>query len=215
MTYLPTTSPPPIAALLRTGSGPQVTDGSRWVEDACATDRRVLARATGPVLDVGCGPGRHAAELTRRGIASLGIDITPAAIAVARARGARVLERSVFDDLPGVGTWSTVLLLDGNIGIGGEPRRLLRRVHELLRPGGSAIIEVTRPGGCLAARYVSFEVGGSEGPGFWFAGVCTDCLGGVAGGTGFRVEERWTDGERCFVHLRRVRRRGAGGPACN
>ncbi len=231
MTYQPTMSPPPtltaptltapalaspaLPALLRTRSEAQVTDGSRWVEDACAIDRRVLARATGPVLDIGCGPGRHAAELSRRGIASLGIDITPAAVEVARARGATVLERSVFDDLPGTGTWATALLLDGNIGIGGDPVCLLERVHDLLGIGGSVIVEVTGPGGCRAARYVSFEVGGSEGPGFWFAGVCADCLGEVASAAGFVVQERWVDSGRSFAHLRRAPLPVDGGPTCN
>ena len=41
-----------------------------------------------------------------------------------RARGAAVLRRSVFDPLPGRGTvGDAALLLDGNIGIGGDPGR--------------------------------------------------------------------------------------------
>ena len=41
-------------------------------------------------------------------------------------RGVTFLERSVFDRVPGAGRWRTALLLDGNIGIGGDPVALLR-----------------------------------------------------------------------------------------
>ncbi len=41
-------------------------------------------RAGGRVLDVGCGPGRHAHELARRGIVVHGIDISDAFVELAR-----------------------------------------------------------------------------------------------------------------------------------
>ena len=47
----------------------------------------------------------------------------------------------MFDPLPGQGRWGTVLLADGNIGIGGLPDRLLRRCAQLLAPGGRILIE--------------------------------------------------------------------------
>ena len=75
----------------------------------------------GPVLDVGCGPGRFVIGLAQRGTVALGVDPAPAAVALCRSRGAPVLQKSVFDPLPGQGRWRTVLLADGNIGIGGDP----------------------------------------------------------------------------------------------
>ena len=91
----------------------------RWFEPLTHEDDAVLARAAGPVLDVGCGPGRHVLALAERGIVALGIDITPAALDLARSRGAPVLARSVFERVPGTGRWSSALLLDGNLGIDG------------------------------------------------------------------------------------------------
>jgi len=44
----------------------------------------VLALGSGPVLDVGCGPGRIAAFLAERGIEAGGVDIAPQMIAEAR-----------------------------------------------------------------------------------------------------------------------------------
>src|SRR5205823_333854 len=87
--------------------------------------QRRRLRAVGPVLDVGCGPGRHVLALARRGVLAVGVDVTPAAVRYARARGAPVFRGSVFAAVPGVGHWRTALLLDGNIGIGGRPVVLL------------------------------------------------------------------------------------------
>ncbi len=82
----------------------------------------------GPVLDIGCGAGRHLAALSppaesRRPGSSCrgGRSRSPG------GEGANVVHGSVFD-LPEAGNWMTALLIDGNIGIGGEPERLLARV---------------------------------------------------------------------------------------
>ena len=36
-----------------------------------------LPATGGPLLDLGCGAGRHLAELARRGIAAVGLDLSP------------------------------------------------------------------------------------------------------------------------------------------
>ena len=71
-------------------------------------------------------------------------------VALARRRGAAVLEADVFGPLPGEGRWATCLLFDGTIGIGGDPTRLLARCRELTGPGGRVLAEVEPPGTGLA-----------------------------------------------------------------
>lgn len=88
----------------------------------------------GTVLDVGCGPGRLVAELAARGRPALGIDVSEAAVAHTARLGGQALRRSVFEPLPGEGRWDTALLLDGNVGIGGDPAALLHRMAQLLTP---------------------------------------------------------------------------------
>ena len=118
----------------------------RWLGDPDPVDRELVGRVLPPVLDVGCGPGRHVVALAAAGIPALGLDVAPSAVHLARTRGACVLERSVFDRVPGAGRWATALLLDGNAGIGGDPEALLGRLGTLVRPGGRILIEVEEPG---------------------------------------------------------------------
>lgn len=127
----------------------QATDGAewsmpigRWLAPASPVDERVLDRAVGPVIDVGCGPGRHVHALSRRGVTAVGVELSPTAVRHARNGGAHVVEGSIFEVTPDPGLWSTALLLDGNIGIGGHPHVLLQRVAELLTDDGLVLVEL-------------------------------------------------------------------------
>ena len=73
----------------------------RWAGLADASDEAVLAHCRGPVLDVGCGPGRMSGHLAARGVQVLGLDLVPEAVAATRSRGASAVHRDVFDALPG------------------------------------------------------------------------------------------------------------------
>ena len=78
---------------------------------------------------------------------------------------------SVFGAVPRSGRWDTALLVDGNIGIGGGPVPLLRRVAELLAPGGQGLVEVEGPAGTsertrLRLASVGRLSGRSRGPGW-------------------------------------------------
>lgn len=174
----------------------------RWVGPVTDVDERALRRASGPVLDVGCGPGRHVGALARRGVLAVGVDVCPDAIRLARRRGAVVLERSIFDRLPGAGEWGCALLLDGNIGIGGRPVPLLRRLAVLLRPCGEVLVELERPGSGLRPIKVRLEHGDAVSAWFDWARVAVDAIDQPATEAGFSVAERWRDGERWFALLR-------------
>ena len=49
--------------------------------------------------------------------------------------------------MPGEGRWETALLADGNIGIGGHPARLLRRVHDAARATAARVVADLAPYG--------------------------------------------------------------------
>ena len=130
------------SSVLRTVDGRTLEwDVDRWMAPADHVDESLLDRTIGPVLDVGCGPGRHVSSLLSRGVEALGIDTSPTAVRLARRRGAPVAHQSIFDAVPDTGRWRCGLLLDGSIGIGGNPESLLRRVSGVLSkrwpaPGG-------------------------------------------------------------------------------
>jgi SAM-dependent methyltransferase len=178
-------------------------DVGRWLAPARGADLRLLYRAAGPVLDVGCGPGRHVRALTERGVEALGLDRSRAAVAVARAGGAAVQHGDVFGPVPGAGTWRTALLLDGNVGIGGDPVRLLRRVAALLATEGTILVETGPPGAGLATAALRLDDGRLLSEPFPWARVGAEALGAVAAAAGLHVAAGWDDEGRWFAQLAR------------
>ena len=112
-------------------------------------DRAVLACLAeqaehgAPIADLGCGPGHVAAGLADRGVAAVGIDLSPAMIAV----GLREYPQVEFR----VGDLLTLPAADGEFGaaiafysiIHLEPEELnqaFEEIHRVLRPGGLFLV---------------------------------------------------------------------------
>ncbi|MGW1065657.1 class I SAM-dependent methyltransferase [Streptomyces aureus] len=197
-------------AALHAGRGPlflRRADGwllplevERWCARADVVDRDVLDRCEGAVLDVGCGPGRLVAELAGRGRTALGIDVSEAAVEHTARLGGHALRRSVFDPLPSEGRWGTVLLMDGNIGIGGDPAALLERVAGLLRPRGLLLAETTPQDVDERHRVRITDAGSATGTPFPWARLGTPALLRYA--RGWEPAGQWSAGGRRFLALR-------------
>lgn len=179
-----------------------VLELARWCADDVPGDDSLVERCLGPTLDVGCGPGRLAAAVRRRELPVLGLDISPEAVRIARGRGALVVQRSVFDALPAEGTWSHVLLADGNVGIGGDPARLLRRCAEVMTAEGQLLVELDPPGTPSFAGPVRIETAsGRCSDSFPWAHLSLDDVEPVGATAGLTVTEYWTDSGRWFASL--------------
>ena len=167
-------------------------------QEADADDQAILRLCEGPTLDIGCGPGRMAAALADLGHVVLGIDVVHEAVGQTRERGVSALRRDVFDDLPGEGRWYTALLADGNVGIGGDPVALLRRVRELLEPRGRVVVELAGPGVPSQTTWVALEADGTQSRPFRWSVVGVDGIEPLATEAGLQVQdvqavgvERW------------------------
>ena len=172
-----------------------------WLRDADPVDEAFLRLCQGPTVDIGCGPGRMAHALALRGQLVLGIDLVPEAVRLSLRRGVATLLRDVFEPVPGEGRWSTALLADGNIGIGGDPVALLARCRQLLDRGGRVLVELDPPGTGLRADRVRLERGAERGSWFDGAHVGVDAVDRPAAQAGLRVAATWERAGRSFAAL--------------
>lgn len=102
-----------------------------------------LATAPGErLLDVGCGPGRHAVEFARRGLAVTGVDISPEFIALAhRAAAEAGVSPSFFEmdarELPFDSEFDLAICLnEGGFGLGLPDLQILKGIRKALKHGG-------------------------------------------------------------------------------
>ena len=150
-------------------------------------DEAVTQMCAAPTIELGCGPARLVARLIRRGIPALGIDRSATAIRLAGRGGAPALLGDVFEPLPGMGHWQTVLLVDGNIGLGGDPRRILGRAAELLCRGGRCVAEFDTEAIGIRSQWVRLESARDVGPWFRWASVGVDSAATLAGQVGLTL----------------------------
>jgi SAM-dependent methyltransferase len=110
-------------------------------------EARLLERAEGRVLDVGCGAGRTLLWLRNQGVAAIGIDLSPGAVAVCQRRGCedvRLMDiMSPEADAISHGAFRTAVLFGNNVGIGGTLEgagHLLRRLARAVAPEGCLLV---------------------------------------------------------------------------
>lgn len=176
----------------------------QWSASADAADHELfVSPCNAATIDVGCGPGRLVAAVAARRVPAMGIDVSSEAVRQARARGAVAMCRDLFDDLPCEGQWDFGLLADGNLGIGGDPVRLLRRLRDIVSPTGTAIVEVARPGAGVAVERRRLRVDGRLSEPFAWAVVGLDAVEDVARQAGWRVSATRSIGVRHVATLHR------------
>lgn len=164
-------------------------------------DHAIVDLCDGPTIDLGCGPGRLVAHLVQRGIPALGVDQSETAVRLARRSGAPVLQRDLFEPLPGTGRWGTVLLADGNVGLGGDPWRVLRRAAELICATGRCVVEFEAAVAGVRSSWVRLESSDNVGPWFRWASVGIDYAASLAGHVGLAVIGIHPIGDRVVATL--------------
>jgi SAM-dependent methyltransferase len=99
------------------------------------------------VLEVGCGAGVDLARFAKGGAGTTGIDLSPAAIDLARANFRQQGLRGRFDvadaeHLPFADNAFDVVYGHGVVQYTANPRRLVDECRRVLKPGGEAIFQV-------------------------------------------------------------------------
>jgi SAM-dependent methyltransferase len=172
-------------------------------------ERAAMRYVRGRVLDVGCGAGRCALYLQERGLDVAGIDVSPAALRVSRARGMRTAVRCALADVsPRLGRIDTVIMMGNNIGLLGTPQRaprVLSRLHAITTDGGRIVGTTLDPHvskdpvhlgyhrrnrarGRLAGQLrLRCRYAGRVDPWFDYLFVSVDELRDIVGGTGWQL----------------------------
>ena len=116
-----------------------------WAEH----QRLAMAYATGRVLDIGCGAGRHCLYLQEQGHDVLGTDISPLAIQTCQHRGLKnALVMPVTQVSAKIGTFGTILMMGHNFGLVGSYKRakwLLKRFAAMTTDTAKIIAETLNP----------------------------------------------------------------------
>jgi SAM-dependent methyltransferase len=133
---------------LRVATGRRLTHNlATYFAPVTAQEQALLHLAEGPVLDVGCGPARHARLLQARGLTAIGLDRSLLALRLAWSLGLRhwLHADACSGPLPRA---RTALLLDGNLGLAGTPAgaaQLLHRLAIACGPGGRLLVSGRAP----------------------------------------------------------------------
>jgi SAM-dependent methyltransferase len=137
----------------------QDSDGFGFAEDAVnyfapsqwwwRTDIWACDQASGRVLDIGCGAGRHALRVARAGHEVVGLEPSPDAVGVARRRGVDARLGAVPDLPDDLGTFDTFLLAGGGLHLltmSDERGTALDRLTAAAKPGACIVGTMAEPG---------------------------------------------------------------------
>jgi len=184
-------------------------------------EQHALGLATGAVLDLGAGAGRHSIHLQDSGHEVTAVDSSPGAIAVCRARGIRDVRLADLTTLRSNHRWETLLLMCGNLGLAGDwgpTRQLLRRLGAMTVPGGVLIGDSVDPDDPDDLEYqernrcagfhrgrvrLRLHYGELVTPWWTLLNLPPADVEALVDGTGWRLQEHLTEGDDHLVVLSR------------
>lgn len=146
-------------------------------------ERTALQLASGRILDVGAGSGCHSLALQAAGKEVEAIDISPLSVEAMRRRGVgQAVQANLFSD-SFCGAYDTLLMLMNGSGIIGLLENLpafFRKAKQLLRPGGSILMDSSD------LRYLYEDEDGS---------FVIDIAGDYYGEVDFRMQYKQVEGD--------------------
>ncbi len=169
-------------------------------------ERELLGHVTaGPVLDLGAGAGRASLWFQERGFEVTGVEVSALAQRVCRDRGLSDVRLGDLNDPPADRAWGAVLLLCGNLGLGGSyegVRRLLTRLATICAPDAVLVGDTVDPPNQEAFR-LRIRYNGMATPWWDQYNIPTTEIPAVVEGTGWALDRHLIDGSDHAVLLRR------------
>ena len=112
-------------------------------------ERKAIRYARGRVLDIGCGAGRVALHLQKKGFDVTGLDLSPYAIRVCKLRGVKKLRLGSLHSLRfRPASFETLVMFGNNFNLVGTPegaKRFLRRAQGITTAQGRILAETVDP----------------------------------------------------------------------
>ncbi len=118
---------------------------TEWAEH----QKLAMGYATGRVLDIGCGAGRHSLYLQEKGHDVLSTDISPLAVQLCQRRGLKnTLVAPITQLNTKLGVFNTIIMMGHNFGLVSSFKRarwLLKRFASMTTDDGKIIVETMDP----------------------------------------------------------------------
>jgi SAM-dependent methyltransferase len=119
-------------------------------KDWPSIEKKAIKYVRGRVLDVGCGAGRHALYLQKKGLHVTGIDTSPLAIKICKLRGLRKAQVLPFDHIDKFkeNFFDTIILMGNNFGLFGgfqKAKKQLRKLHRITSRDARIVATTTDP----------------------------------------------------------------------
>lgn len=137
--------------------GTYFTSPDEWSADW----KQQLEALDGPVLDVGCGPGKHASWLQERGCDVVAIDVSPNAVRAARDRG---LDRACLMDMFNLALqrdrFCSVIAIGTQLGLAGSipgVRAFLSDLALVTDEGAVALVDSYDPAGLDPETFIGYR----------------------------------------------------------
>jgi SAM-dependent methyltransferase len=144
----------------------------------------------GPVLDVGTGAGRAALRLQEKGIEVVAIDVEPACVDIARARGVEHAHVADIWTFQSERRFKVILFLDSTFGLVGKVDMvpaLMSRLESLLADDGRVIVQDAAVAPLVHEMEGTFDFRGRAGKPFKWLNFSMAGLRQALHGTGWRA----------------------------
>lgn len=122
-------------------------------------EKQILEYADGEILDIGCGAGRHALFLQKKGYRVVSMDFSELAVKVSKMRGLKNCVLASAFSLPfKKNSFDSVLLMGNNFGICGKStEEFLRTMYDITTKNGKIIAVSRNPEDTEKLRHLKYH----------------------------------------------------------